>query len=71
MSTRYQITHAGPDIFDCHCLTRWEEVGGDGVRRLALTDVIEASSLSRARQGTDPRCAVVEMAAGAVERRAA
>lgn len=66
----FTITHAGPDLFDCHCLTRCEEVGPDGIRRLTQVDTVEASSLARARQGTDPRCSVVEVIAPAVRRAA-
>ena len=66
----FTVTHAGPGLFDCHCLTRWEEVGADGVARLAQVDTVEASSLARARQGTDPRCSVVEVIAPAVRRAA-
>ena len=66
----FTITHAGPDLFDCHCLTRCEDVGPDGIRRLTQVDTVEASSLARARQGTDPRCSVVEVIAPAVRRAA-
>ena len=66
----FTITHAGPDLFDCHCKQRWEEVGADGVARLAQVDTVEASSLARARQGTDPSCSVVEIAAPAMQRAA-
>ena len=58
MSTRYLITHAGPSLYDCDCHERSRVTDSDGVARLSITDTVTASSLQRARQGVDPRCAV-------------
>ena len=66
----FTITHAGPDLFDCHCLTRCEDVGPDGIRRLTQVDTVEASRPRPRPPGHRPRCSVVEVIAPAVRRAA-
>lgn len=68
--TRYTITHAGPSVYDCWCEHRTSELCQDGVYRTTLTDTVEARSLTEARRGVDPRCAV-ELATAAEPQRVA